>query len=82
MDNLADGLKLMAIGMGMVFLFLTIMVIVISFMAKILAPFADLLEEKTAGSTAANAIKTTPGTQSDDIISAVAAAVHKYRSEH
>ena len=82
MDNLADGLKLMSIGMGMVFLFLTIMVVVISFMARILAPFADLLEEKPAGSTASNAVKTDHGTKSDDIISAIVAAVHKYRSEH
>ncbi len=43
---LADGFKLMIIGMGTVFIFLGIMVFIISATAKILAPFAGLLETK------------------------------------
>ena len=81
MDSIIDGFKLMAIGMGMVFLFLTIMVFVTSVMARILAPFAHLLEEKTAVPTGAGVIKKAAKTKSDDIISAIVAAVHKYRSE-
>ena len=81
MDSMADGFKLMAIGMGMVFLFLTIMVFVTSFMAKVLAPFAHLLEETTT-STSSTARKTSAQAKSDDIISAIVAAVHKYRSDH
>ena len=38
MNSMVDGFKLMAIGMGMVCLFLSIMVFVTSFMAKLLAP--------------------------------------------
>ena len=46
MDNIIiDGFKLMLTGMGMVFCFLTIMVILISVLAKILKPYAHLLEE-------------------------------------
>ena len=81
MNSIVDGFKLMAIGMGMVFIFLVIMVFVISFMAKLLAPFANLLEEKTAGTTAGTK-KSAVKAKSDDIISAIVAAVHKYRSEH
>jgi len=69
-----DGLKLMVTGMGMVFLFLTIMVVLISWMAKILSPFAHLLEEPVAApskKTAAN---------DDDVVAAIVAAVHKHRA--
>lgn len=79
-QTIIDGFKLMGIGMGMVFLFLIVMVIVISFMAKVLAPFAHLLEEKSVA-TPSNRKATTQG-KSDDVISAIVAAVHKYRSEH
>jgi oxaloacetate decarboxylase (Na+ extruding) subunit gamma len=78
-QTIIDGFKLMGIGMGMVFLFLIVMVIVISFMAKVLAPFAHLLEEK---SVVAPSNRKATTQKSDDVISAIVAAVHKYRSEH
>lgn len=80
MGSLVDGFKLMAIGMGMVFLFLTVMVFVIGFMAKVLEPYAHLLKEETA--TSSGTPRTSPKSKSDDIMSAIVAAVHKYRSEH
>lgn len=82
MDNLADGFKLMAIGMGMVFLFLTIMVYVISFMAKVLEPYSHLLADETPGSKGPSTSKKVVKAKSDDLVSAIVAAVHKYRSEH
>jgi Na+-transporting methylmalonyl-CoA/oxaloacetate decarboxylase gamma subunit len=36
MEHITDGFKLMAIGMGMVFCFLALMVIIMHFLAKIL----------------------------------------------
>jgi len=70
-----DGLKLMVNGMGMVFLFLSIMVIIISWMAKVLAPFSHLIEEP---------VKTAPpkknNQKDDDVVAAIVAAVHKHRS--
>lgn len=81
MDNIVDGFKLMAIGMGMVFLFLTIMVIVMEFMAKTLKPYAHLLKEDSVSTTGRKAAPKTKQ-KSDDIITAIVAAVHKYRSEH
>lgn len=47
---LIDGFKLMIIGMGTVFAFLGMMVIIISLSAKILAPFAGLFESKAENS--------------------------------
>lgn len=84
MDTIGDGFKLMAIGMGMVFLFLTIMVYVTSFMAKVLAPFSHLLEENSpaGGAKSSGKPKTAAKSKSDDVISAIVAAVHKYRSDH
>ena len=81
MESIVDGFKLMAIGMGMVFLFLAIMVIVMDFMAKALKPFAHLLQEEVTGSGGRKSLPK-PKHKSDDIITAIVAAVHKYRSEH
>ena len=70
-----DGFKLMVTGMGMVFLFLTIMVVLISWVAKALAPFAHLLEEPAP----AKAPQKKAGSD-DDVVAAIVAAVHKHRS--
>ncbi len=45
MDNqlIFEGLKMMVVGMGMVFSFLVIMVFCMGGMSKILAPFSHLL---------------------------------------
>lgn len=45
MELLQEGLKLMAVGMGVVFLFLALMVVIITGAAKILAPFAGILDK-------------------------------------
>ena len=68
-----DGFKLMVTGMGMVFLFLTVMVLLISLLAKILSPFAHLLEESVIASTK------TPAENDDDVVAAIVAAVHQHR---
>lgn len=81
MESMVDGFKLMGIGMGMVFLFLTFMVVVMDLMSKILEPYSHLLKEEPT-STSGGTSRTTPKAKSDDIISAIVAAVHKYRSEH
>ena len=68
-----DGFKLMVTGMGMVFLFLSIMVVLISWMAKILSPFAHMLEEPV------KAPAPKKKAQDDDVVAAIVAAVHKHR---
>ena len=40
-----DGLKLMVLGMGTVLMFLLVMIFFMNLLAKVLAPFAGLLEK-------------------------------------
>ena len=69
-----DGFKLMVTGMGMVFLFLSIMVVLISWMAKILEPFAHMLEEPVKAPAPKKKTQ-----NDDDVVAAIVAAVHKHR---
>ncbi len=54
---LIDGFKLLAVGMGMVFLFLSIMVILVNLTAKLLSPFKNMFEEKPAAPAPTKAAK-------------------------
>ena len=81
---IADGIKLMITGMGVVFLFLGLMVVVILATAKLLAPIAGILEEKPAQAKANRRQpkgKAAPenGAETEAVI---AAAVHQYRKEN
>lgn len=83
MELLQEGLKLMAVGMGVVFLFLGLMVVVISGAAKILAPFAGILS-KPEGKTQRKkpAKKAVADTGKDAAMAAAAvAAVHLHRNK-
>ena len=84
MGNIVDGFKLMAIGMGMVFCFLILMVIIMQVVAKLLAPYAHVFAEQQTNSS--NTKKRRPQVKqkgnNDEIVTAVTAAVHKYRAEH
>ena len=42
-ELMAGGIKLMVFGMGMVYVFLIIMIILMSIMSKLLAPYANFL---------------------------------------
>lgn len=44
MDLILDGIKLMVLGMGTVYLFLILMIGFMSIQAKLLKPFAGMLE--------------------------------------
>ena len=81
---IADGIKLMITGMGVVFLFLGLMVVVILATAKLLAPIAGILEEKPGQAKASRRQpkgKAAPekGAETEAVI---AAAVHQYRKEN
>lgn len=71
MELLMAGLKLLIFGMGMVYIFLTIMIIVMKVLQKVLAPYADMLEPKQAAPAAAR--KRPVAT--DDVALAAAASV-------
>lgn len=75
MQLFLDGLRLMVMGMGVVFLFLCIMILCMNLMAKILKPFAHLFEPAPAAKAAPK-----KASQSDaDIAAAAVAAVEAFR---
>ena len=69
MDLLSAGLRMMVLGMGMVYVFLIIMIFAMKIMSKVLKPFANALqpEAKPVAKKAAG--------PSDEQLAAVAAAV-------
>ena len=48
MELLIDGFKLLVIGMGWVFLFLTLMIVVMELLSKVVTPYAHILEKPLA----------------------------------
>ncbi|AJY52040.1 MULTISPECIES: OadG family transporter subunit [Halomonadaceae] len=77
-ELLQDGLALMALGMGVVFVFLTILVISVTLMSKLIdrfqpAPIAVDASKKSPSSPA-------PVSQNDEMLAVISAAVHRYRS--
>ena len=79
MENLlSEGFTLLVFGMGFVFVFLTLLVVITNFMSKIVskyqpAPQPKVNAKKRASPAAAQ------GNQ-DELVAVITAAVHKYRS--
>lgn len=78
LELLQDGLALMALGMGVVFVFLTILVISVTVMSKLIgrfqpAPVVAVAGKKSSPSHASSA-------QNDEVMAVISAAVHRYRS--
>jgi len=68
---MGQGLQLMALGMGTVFLFLGLLIGVIGVVSRTIQSF----EQKTAGDSEA-------GINHDDLLEVITAAVQQYRSDH
>lgn len=79
MDLIIDGFKLMIIGMGWVFVFLLIMICLMSLVAKLVAPFKHLLESPVVA-PGRKAAKQASGSDDKSLIAAVIAAVHQHRN--
>ncbi len=75
-ELMSSGVELMFVGMGIVFLFLTMLVIVINMMSSLVQRFFPEVQANTVNVPAA-AIGTDKQT-----IAAITAAVHQYRSKH
>jgi len=77
-DLMSEALSLMAVGMGFVFVFLTILVGVTTLMSKLVNKYAPAPEPKvSAASPQMNA------TSNDaQLLAVLSAAVEKYRSDH
>ena len=71
-ELLAEGLQLMGVGMGVVFLFLGLLVAVITLVSRIIQSF----ETKAAGAAGATA------SNDEDLIEVVTEAVKRYRADH
>jgi len=76
METIMDGVNLMILGMGSVFLFLILMVVVIGIAAKLLAPYAHLLEAPAASPRPQ---KKSGGKMDKDLISAIVQAVQMHK---
>ena len=70
MELLMDGFKLLVIGMGWVFLFLTLMIVVIGVVSKVVAPYAHVFDVAPA----TNAKKKPLKSDGDSAMAAAAAA--------
>ncbi len=71
-ELMQQGLQLMALGMGVVFLFLGLLIGVISLVSQVIQKF------ETAPVEAANASTSTE----NDLIEVITEAVKQYRSDH
>jgi len=79
MDNLfSEGLTLMVFGMGFVFVFLTLLVIVTSIMSRLLGRY---LPEPVAKPRPQAVTGVQSDNNNDELIAVLTAAVHKYRSK-
>ena len=77
METIMDGVNLMFLGMGAVFLFLIIMVAIISVTAKLLAPYSHVLEPQPATSRPQK--KKSGGKLDKDLVSAIMSAVKMHK---
>ena len=78
MDLFMDGLRLMVLGMGMVFGFLVVMILCMGLMAKVLAPFVKKIAEKEAAAKSAAAPKAKASSQDTDLAAAAVVAVKQF----
>lgn len=76
-ELMSSGMELMFVGMGIVFLFLTMLVIVINVMSKLVQRY---FPEEPVSSISIPVAQNTATDKS--YIAAITAAVHQYRSTH
>lgn len=76
-DLMSEAINLMLVGMGFVFVFLTILVFATSAMSKMILKYAPAPEPK-----APVAPPVTPASNDAQLLAVLSAAVDKYRSDH
>lgn len=94
-DLIKQGLNLVMLGMGFVFVFLTLLVVVTALMSKIVSVYekrVGILPEEGIPAPTAVITRNAPdgsvsqsSAKSDDnatLISVLSSAIHKYRSRH
>ncbi len=80
-DMLTEGFNLMLMGMGAVFVFLTLLVFTTSLMSKLVGKYAP---KPAASDTAGASTAPAPASQGDDpqLLAVITAAIQKHRSRH
>lgn len=82
-DLMMDGLKLMALGMGIVFVFLLFLVLLMTLMSRVAQAIGD---DSTAGgqtlAVPAPSAQMSPLQEDMAVPAVIAAAVHRYRTAH
>lgn len=77
-DMLMNGVELMLVGMGIVFLFLAMLVVAVNTMSSIVSRFIP----ETA-TLKASATQSTENNKIDsNVVAAISAAIYKYRAQH
>ena len=81
-DLLTEGLNLMLLGMGAVFIFLIVLVGVTSLMSKVVSSLASVSDGVDSGAMSGAQADSSAGSGpvEPDIVDAISAAVHQYRS--
>jgi len=69
---MGQGMQLMALGMGTVFVFLSLLIYIISLVSRMIQKF-DLEAEQAACAVQSN---------HDDLLDVISAAVQQYRADH
>ena len=75
---LFEGANLMLLGMGSVFVFLTILVLAMSAVAYLVRTF---FKDDTRESLSPQLVTPRPAAEGDEIIAVIAAAINRYRSK-
>lgn len=78
-ELLLEGLRLMAIGMGIVFAFLLLLVAVLRFMSSAVARFVP--ELPALSGTTAGVARAAGAAEDQELIAVISAAIARYRAD-
>jgi sodium pump decarboxylase gamma subunit len=78
---LADGFKLMVVGLCTVFIFLAFMILTITLLAKVLLPFIKKTKSQEVSAAGQTGAVLGPVQSEKAVVAAIAAAVSRYRAD-
>ncbi|SFC39351.1 oxaloacetate decarboxylase, gamma subunit [Marinospirillum celere] len=78
-DLIAEGFNLMLLGMGFVFMFLTVLVIATTLMSKTINRFFPSPEEAVQAGISGKPAAQLPSDKNPEIIAVISAALHLHR---